>query len=476
MNTRWKLSFLAVSLIFLATISCFHISILHWAISNNVIAVNQLRFIPLINEQTFHQFQYQYSQDNSSAWLYSRAFLAKKDGKIAYGLAQYYQSISQERDAILWYQQALTLGNTNALKPLAYHYYDKGEWDKALTLAHKEKNKFWAQQLIVTIAVIEGKLSKVEAIAAQLETTKQGKLLLDNLQGYQIIASTPRDESQLNVNCLSVQLFGSTLIDLTHASNLIAALETSDLGQYFCMPTPRYISKQKLQCKHLAKQPIACNEAVWHKLKNTPQSQYLGVIVPNGGANVHSGILYLDRQDNIDVFKHELLHFLGFIDEYPLPAGHNFCQQVHEKATAHNLVTFKALYKGERKRIREKILARIPWRNLIKPSTPILSGANTKWKVGTPLNYKNDIGVFASATCQNSELLAVKPLSRDTSLTYFELPLPTLYKDFLAKNKRKYIMPSFHYNVAAALAKEGDKFNAQQWIISAEKFNSFYYD
>ena len=35
-----------------------------------------------------------------------------------------------------------------------------------------------------------------------------------------------------------------------------------------------------------------------------------------GKANVHNGIMFIDRQDSYDVFINELAHFAGFIDEY----------------------------------------------------------------------------------------------------------------------------------------------------------------
>jgi len=48
---------------------------------------------------------------------------------------------------------------------------------------------------------------------------------------------------------------------------------------------------------------------------------HLVIFSDAGKANVHNGIMFLDSQDTYDVFVHELAHFSGFIDEYPLSKG-----------------------------------------------------------------------------------------------------------------------------------------------------------
>jgi hypothetical protein len=53
------------------------------------------------------------------------------------------------------------------------------------------------------------------------------------------------------------------------------------------------------------------------QLKSLPFT-HLVILAETGKANVHNGIMYLDSQDTYDVFVHELAHFSGFIDEYPL--------------------------------------------------------------------------------------------------------------------------------------------------------------
>ena len=67
---------------------------------------------------------------------------------------------------------------------------------------------------------------------------------------------------------------------------------------------------------------------------------HLVIFADKGKANVDNGIMFLDRQDTYDVFVHELAHFSGFIDEYPL--SKNMAARVCEGIEAPNMVFKKA--------------------------------------------------------------------------------------------------------------------------------------
>jgi hypothetical protein len=295
----------------------------------------------------------------------------------------------------------------------------------------------------------------------QAQSTENSTSLLNN------VVQTSKEES----SCLSMQFFATTLGDLSYTSDLIKQIKNTEVGRYFCFKTPRYMSQQTLACQFSAKHAIRCNEANWEEAIAKVEARYLGVVLPKGGANVHSGILYLDSHDDVNVFKHELLHLLGFIDEYPLPIDHPFCNTIAELPSSHNIVVLEGNYLGMKDDIRQQLLKKISWGHLIKPTTPIIQPIASGWKIGTPLAFKDEIGLFKVNTCQNSEYFSFKPLTEPSALTYFELPLPQQYKDFLTVNSRKFIMPSFHYNIAAALEKKGDKVKAQAWINKAKIFN-----
>jgi len=205
-------------------------------------------------------------------------------------------------------------------------------------------------------------------------------------------------------------------------------------------------------------------------------------MLAKGGANVHLGMLYFDADDDVDVFSHEVSHLLGFVDEYPIAKNHNKCQRAQQRAFSHNIVVLNDYYHGEPQVIREKILADVPWASLIKGSTPILQAVDNissspslskarpskktegkdNWRLGTPIEYKEQVGLHISESCDNtiftsdipSRYSAYKPLHRRTQLRYYASDFPKEYLSVLAERPLEFIMPSFHYNIALALFQQ----------------------
>ncbi|GHE78851.1 hypothetical protein [Thalassotalea profundi] len=468
MKKRWQLTFIVISFIFLS--GFYYKAFIHWAIENDFISNKNIQFVKIIDKDAFHYIQYTKQTLGSNQWLTSSHFLAKSDGKVALALADHYLSLKQMKEAMLWYKQALQLGQSKAAQPIAQQWFLENLWPQSLSLAKQYNQYFWAQQLIVNIALGQGNMSDLDLIKDTLAETSEGQELLKQLNLYQVINKDTVPVIPQNSSCLSIQLFATSLTDLYHSSQLIKQIKDTEVGNYFCFNTPQYIPIDILDCDHIGEQAIRCNEAIWDKYSANITTRYLGVLLPSGGANVHSGILYLDSNDSVDVFKHELLHLLGFIDEYALPIEHPFCQSMSQHPNAHNIAVVKETYQGSRSYIRQQILTKIPWRHLIESTTPILYKSERGWKVGTSEAFKNKVGLFPVDTCKNSQLISVKPLAVQTTLAYNELPLPQVYKDFLKNDSLKYLMPSYHYNVSEALKKEGNKISAQAWLNRAKNF------
>ncbi|XQW83743.1 hypothetical protein ACOYR1_11385 [Thalassotalea piscium] len=462
MKKRWKLSLLLISIISVSVF--FRSQLLHWAIAHNVLSTNNISLLAKIDKNEFNKIQYHYNVIGSPPWFTAAQYLAKSNADIALSLAYYYLSIAQHRNAMLWFKQAFEQGNALAAKPLARYYLNNEQMYHALSIAKSEADHFWAQAMKVNIAISEGEIAEITHLVDKLKLSTQGGLLVNELQKYQIIPSATSMVTSFPPSCLSIQVFATTLDDLKKSSELIQEVKGTVVGRHFCFSTPRYISKKALACHYDSNSAIRCDEASWHPYLNSITTRYLGVMLPKGGANVHEGILYLDSNDDVNVFKHELLHLAGFIDEYPLPRDHPFCNSVGKKSSSHNIVVLEASYKGLRQYVRQKVLKQIPWAKLIKPTTPILSKVNSGWKVETPSSFENTIGLFPAKTCANSRYISVKPLIKQTTLTYNELPLPPLYQDFLSMKGEQFRMPSFHYNIALALEKSGKTLNAQQWF------------
>jgi hypothetical protein len=123
-------------------------------------------------------------------------------------------------------------------------------------------------------------------------------------------------------DCLQQILFvTSELRSLSQATDFINRFN-SDIrlqGLPICIAPKVVFVPQLLKCDDVAANTrISCDIAPLAANLKEAQFTHLVIFAKQGKANVHNGIMYLDEQDTYDVLIHELAHFAGFIDEYPL--------------------------------------------------------------------------------------------------------------------------------------------------------------
>lgn len=87
-----------------------------------------------------------------------------------------------------------------------------------------------------------------------------------------------------------------------------------------CIQPLIWFNPEAVQCASTTEghNRISCNLPLLANELKSQKFTHLVVFTDTGKANVHNGIMYLDQQDTYDVFVHELAHFSGFVDEYPL--------------------------------------------------------------------------------------------------------------------------------------------------------------
>jgi len=220
----------------------------------------------------------------------------------------------------------------------------------------------------------------------------------------------------------------------------------------------KYISKKRLSCQHENNEAIRCDETIWMEgLPDEPvvdrDIRFLAVLIEKGGANVSSGILYLDSEDTVDVFFHEIAHLLGFVDEYPLAKNHQRCLSVQTKMFAHNIAVLPRLYQGTRPEVRAEILSQLPWAKYIEASTELVTKTSQGWLLGSnKIKKRNEVvGAYIAETCSKQNFVAVKPLKQRTALRYFEEKFPALYIQLLEDEKVRFLMPNYQFNVWVGL-------------------------
>jgi len=485
-----------MSLVLLLASSSFFLSpYLTTKISSNDFNTQQLEFAIQQENLIALSLALKGSLLHSERWLYLARKLAKSQGKVAFQLAKYNESKNEFKQSVIWYQQAIRLEYLASYISLAQLYVHQNELSKAqntLDLLFQvrpynsnELIDLQAMILKIKITIDQGKREELERYVSNaqplLRKHTQGQLLLDDIKVFEVLGMVNPKESEsfsIKNNCsASLQLFATNLHHLKQLQILIENFKKQPLANFVCFSTPKYIPLPALSCSDNKKSAIQCDESQWALLADKIDSRYIGIMLPQGGANVHLGILYFDAKDNVDVFSHEVSHLLGFIDEYPLPENHSKCDDSQSTVFSHNIAVLNKLYKGTRAAIRAKVLAQVSWAKTIKETTPILQKRINKngdnWLLGTPQKYKNEVGIFPAKTCEkNPELkeiaaMAYQPLSISTQLLHFEEKFPVEYIALLQSNNSQFLMPSFHYNVALAFFKKGDVAKAKYWLKQA---------
>ena len=441
---------------------------------------SQINYASKLGLPSALKYQFSSASIGSRQWLYAATKLGQTEGEFAFKLAEFYDHQGDLSTALIWVKRAVKLNNVKARLYLGRHYFLQAKYMLAKELLSSIAEQQEAITLLVEIAIIQGEYTFISSQVKFLDSFDKGQELLSLINKYQILeslllAQLKPNENQIEQKCTAnVQMFATTLKGLKKVDKLIAAFNSHPLNPYFCFNTVRYIPESKLSCYHQKEHAIQCDESIWADVKQDAKTRYLGIMLPAGGANVNAGILYLDIEDNEQVFAHELSHLLGFVDEYALVKDHQQCRENQSAIFSHNISVIKSFYQGSKAEVRARVLKKLSWAKLIKRTTPVLHETSSGWKVGTPdivikgdISDKNPIGVFPSATCNLHDIEAFKPLKKFTQLTYFASDFPNEYIDLLKESSEKHLMPSYHYNVAKHLLQNAHESLAFKWLDKA---------
>jgi len=414
-----------------------------------------LNYAKYYNLPDYHHYIRKTNVAGSAAWLNSTINLAKEHATFSLELGNYFYENKDQVTASLWWQQAKEQGSKVASYYLATLLYDQGKYRRALNIL-PEINEGMAQadienvtNLTIKLALRLGEKHWLQSAVKQLQHTNEKHELLVELANYGITIDISYHEKQSESCFASLQMFATTLEDLRYLSGLIEDVQGHYLSGYICFKPLQYIPYDKLGCSHKPEEAIRCKKEFWLEKIEHVNSDYIGVLVPKGGANVDNGMLYLDRFDTADVLSHELSHLLGFIDEYPLPANHAKCLASQKQAFSHNVVVLPNILFDERVQARNWLLTQLPWAELIDETTPVLTKGRKGWHIGTPSKYNKKIGVFASRSCDGNRPLqrkeqmnikAFKPIHRQTQLEYFELSFPSEYRAIFELHSQRFLM------------------------------------
>ncbi len=462
--------FIVLSLsVLLSSSSFFLLNYLNKQLVNGSYNQVQLTYALSKNAIEALSIKQQLAKKGSQDWFHYTIELAKQRSEQALLLANSYQQkyLSLENGdeklsakIIFWYQQAIKLGSSSAPFTLANWFYRQQQLTAAENIL-SQLTPYSTEQLILYSKVLLDQGKKQQSLAlvkehlSQLKQDQVGKTFLTQLSRYQIDNKLLPSKMLSHVNACdnSIQFFATRLADLVKLEQLIKQFQQHSLADFVCFLPVRYIAISELDCIAKSDVAIRCNEQTWQKQAKSITSKYLGLLLPYGGANVHLGMIYLDSQDDDNIFAHEISHLLGFIDEYSLPKQHPICQQIQKQPFAHNVAILNKSYQGERQQVRKQVLSQLAWANKIKATTPILQakveGNDNEWMLGTPVEYNHEMGIFPAETCNKNTIMAFKPVAYQTQLRYNENEFPLVYREQLLNNY-DFSMPSFHYNLMLA--------------------------
>ena len=431
------------------------------------------------NHISAHRINFSTSQEGSISWLNSASRLAEVDPVISAELGRWYFLSGNFMQAEKYLIKAHQQGIQAAANLLVQLWQRKEEHQKIINL-ELNLNLNHSSQLNIDLAtakvnalMVTDEQAKLKEFATKLSEQSNLQPLYSELQQYKVLMPSEPvkrieqiEQAQSASQCpLSITLLANGLADLRRWQQLASQYNKSSLKQFMCIAEVRYVAPYVDACTLDASAPIRCDEAKLASQLNPTtafESDYIALMLPKGGANVHMGILYLDRADNGHVFNHEIAHLLGFIDEYQVTKNHSVCQSASSElgwniATVNNELV-KTGY------IDRQNLKKLPWYEHLAPYLEANQKAFALNQTLTP----QGLGVFFADTClQSNEVRALKPLKGNTLMSHHDYDLPILYANWLNNSDNKFKMPSYHYNFGVALYRLQKGKEALVWLNKA---------
>ena len=231
-------------------------------------------------------------------------------------------------------------------------------------------------------------------------------------------------------NCLiTLQPITTSLEATRKASEFIKTFQQDQRLSELPMCINSLVWLEELQClPNFDGHPrLGCDIGPIAELADDKAFTHAMVFADEGKANVHNGIMYLDLADTYSVFVHELAHFAGFVDEYPLSSdmAANICH---------------------------------------KPAPNLLFEA--------PAEELAEFNVSKSRTCHNARQVRYKPTNQITFMEYHDIGvIPDNYVQMWSAifMDRLRLTPAF-VNFAQYYQRNGDTERSEKWWQAYQQF------
>lgn len=335
-----------------------------------------------------------------------RALLLKAS-EAGHGQSQYELALLSERNGtrVYWLQQAAQ--NDHLLAQISLHrwWLLQEQVDKAMPWLQKTAPVDADSALLLAkILWQQGhyQQARQHLESAQTQGQQRAQQYLNAIDRFHPQAGKTLVQLEWPEQCaMRVQFVANSLDSIIQADQFKTLFSQDQRLQSLgiCVNEPVWIPEQELQCdaQWHGYPRLGCDLASVAELGQAQQFDHLVIFAREGKANVNNGIMFLDLTDSYQVFVHELAHFAGFIDEYPLST--ELAEAQCQRMTSPNLV-------------------------FVQHPDEIATLDLQHWH---DLDSSN-ISLSLARTCNNHIAQAFKPVAETTFMEYHELDyIPDIY-------------------------------------------------
>lgn len=173
------------------------------------------------------------------------------------------------------------------------------------------------------------------------------------------------------------------------------------------------------------------------QMRGEPRTREI-IFVPEqmGIAFNDSQRVVLPLSASMGLFAHEIAHWLGFADEYPMTKelAQDFCTGRYSHASLNIVVTNTAVV-SEAELI--ALWQRLPWRHAVSNWRDLATQtADGRWRLGTISTPQEEppVGLYRAQTCDAASGYAWRPVNKFTPMQYYDVTTwPQIYLELVQR-------------------------------------------
>lgn len=311
-------------------------------------------------------------------------------------------------DANVWLEQAANLKNPLALFTVFSSLVERKQWQQARNLLLANKREL-AGLSAEKLQIVDDLSERIQiAQNRPLENIQDAQLPAFDINWRARLASESNFETNQGDTCL---IRADVLVEkqdyVLPAQEMFSQFKRSELAKIgVCFNQIQYKSQLAAFCYQDDAQRATCELSkladLWLESDTDGKSAatHLVVLTEAGEANTRGGLMFLDRFDGVEVLQHEVAHWLGYYDEYRLPATvqTQLCHTYGSKPLGHNLV-------------------------LARRSENV-----------SALELRYGRKLYPAKTCDGTSVIAYKPFKDASFMEFLDLPVSANYSEHIKQH------------------------------------------